>query len=33
VDRNGSGRDAVRVKPKANDPIGVKEKFIHAKVG
>lgn len=31
VDRNGSGRDAVRVKPKANDPIGVKEKFIHAK--
>lgn len=32
LDRNGSIRDAVRVKAKANDPIGVKEKFIYAKV-
>ncbi|KAG0569778.1 hypothetical protein M758_6G111100 [Ceratodon purpureus] len=30
-DRNGSTRDFTRVKPKANDPIAVKEKFIHAK--
>lgn len=31
-DRNGYIRDVTRVKPKANDPIAVKEKFIHAKV-
>lgn len=31
-DTNGHSRDVTRVKPKANDPIAVKEKFIHAKV-
>ena len=32
MDRNGSIRDAVLLKPNANDHITVKEKFIHAKV-
>lgn len=31
-DRNGYSREIPRLKPKANDPIAVKEKFIHAKV-
>lgn len=31
-DRNRSTTDFTRVKPKAYDPIAVKEKFIHAKV-
>jgi len=31
-DRNGYSRDFQGVKPRANDPIAVKEKFIHAKV-